>query len=574
MGLCETKKEENKTPQINIIESGDKEGDIKKENERVFPGNGNYFNTDKFDIISKQKEKGICKIMKNENPIGTGFLCYVIGEYKNKRKALITAYHVLGKEDLKIGNEIKLVFNDNKEKIIKIEDIRRIYANENDDITIIEIIDKDNLNKNIILELDDSIYNTNINFKKYEDKSIYILHYPKGMFSSFSDGVVGKIENNIIYHRVATEHGSSGAPILNLDTLKVIGIHQAYDKEENYNEGKILKESIKNFNKENKIKLTLKINESDIGKKIYFLQNKDEFKKHYLKVEFPKLNRDNIVVLIDGEICRYENYYKFPKEGIYNVTIYLNYILKDCTALFCCCKNIIDIDLSSFDTKNVNNMSWMFCDCSDLTNLNLSSFDTKNVTDMSHMFYGCSDLTNLNLSSFDTKNVTDMSWMFRGCSNLTNLNLSSFDTKNVTYMSHMFSDCSNLTNLNLSSFDTKNVTKMSLMFHGCSNLKNLNLSSFDTKNVTNMSWMFENCSKLTNLNLSSFDTKNVTDMEGMFSGCSNLTNLNLSSFDTKNVTNMWEMFRGCSNLTNLDIKQSSFKIKSYSVFDGCDKLNI
>ena len=57
------------------------------------------------------------------------------------------------------------------------------------------------------------------------------------MFSSFSDGVVGKIENNIIYHRVATEHGSSGAPILNLDTLKVIGIHQAYDKEENYNEG-------------------------------------------------------------------------------------------------------------------------------------------------------------------------------------------------------------------------------------------------------------------------------------------------------------------------------------------------
>ena len=173
MGLCETKKKENKTPQINIIEGGDKEGDIKKENERVFPGNGNYFNTDKFDIISKQKEKGICKIMKNENPIGTGFLCNIIGEYLGeykKRKALITAYHVLGKEDLKIGNEIKLVFNDNKEKIIKIEDSRRICANEKDDITIIEIIDKDNLNKNIILELDDSIYN-NTDFKNYEDKS-------------------------------------------------------------------------------------------------------------------------------------------------------------------------------------------------------------------------------------------------------------------------------------------------------------------------------------------------------------------------------------------------------------------
>ena len=196
-----------------------------------------------------------------------------------------------------------------------------------------------------------------------------------------------------------------------------------------------MKESINNFNKENKIKLTLKINKSDIGKKIYFLQNKDEFKKYNSEL---KLNRDNIVVLIDGEICRYENYYKFPKKGIYNVTIYINYILKDCTALFCCCHNIIDIDLSSFDTKNVTNMSYMFYNCSNLTNIDLSSFDTKNVTNMSYMFSYCSNLTNIDLSSFDTKNVTDMSSMFNYCSNLTNIDLSSFDTKNVTNMSNMF----------------------------------------------------------------------------------------------------------------------------------------
>jgi len=306
---------------------------------------------------------------------------------------------------------------------------------------------------------------------------------------------VGKIENNIIYHRVATEHGSSGAPILNLDTLKVIGIHQSYDNEENYNQGIILKESIKNFNKENnKIKLTLEIDKYDIGKKIYFLQNKDGFKKYHFDVDVPKLNRDNIVVLIDGEICRYENYYKFPIEGIYNVTIYINYILKDCTALFCDCKNIIDIDLSSFDTKNVTNMSYMFLGCSKLTNLNLSSFDTKNVTNMSKMFCCCSKLTNLNLSSFDTKNVTDMNWMFFYCWNLTNLNLSSFDTKNVKNMSEMFSYCRNLTNLNLSSFDTKNVTNMSWMFYECSNLTNLdvNKSSFKIKG----DFVFFGCDKL------------------------------------------------------------------------------
>jgi len=45
------------------------------------------------------------------------------------------------------------------------------------------------------------------------------------------------------------------------------------------------------------------------------------------------------------------------------------------------------------------------------------------------MFDGCSNLTNINLSSFDTKNVTNMGSIFSGCSNLTNINLSSFNTK-------------------------------------------------------------------------------------------------------------------------------------------------
>ena len=37
---------------------------------------------------------------------------------------------------------------------------------------------------------------------------------------------------------------------------------------------------------------------------------------------------------------------------------------------------------------------------------------------MSDMFRGCSKLTNINLSSFNTQNVTNMSYMFSRCSNL------------------------------------------------------------------------------------------------------------------------------------------------------------
>ncbi len=63
-------------------------------------------------------------------------------------------------------------------------------------------------------------------------------------------------------------------------------------------------------------------------------------------------------------------------------------------------------------------MSGIFFECSKLTNINLSSFNTQNVTNMSDMFYYCSNLTNINLSSFNTQNVTDMSDMFDGCSKL------------------------------------------------------------------------------------------------------------------------------------------------------------
>ena len=65
------------------------------------------------------------------------------------------------------------------------------------------------------------------------------------------------------------------------------------------------------------------------------------------------------------------------------------------------------------------------------------------------MFYGCSNLTNIDLSSFNTKNVTDMSWMFSGCSNLTNIDLSSFNTENVTNMFYMFDLCYNLKKISI-----------------------------------------------------------------------------------------------------------------------------
>ena len=228
--------------------------------------------------------------------------------------------------------------------------------------------------------------------------------------------------------------------------------------------------------------------------------------------------------------------------------------------------NLTTLNLSNFDTSKVTNMQYMFSEMHSLTTLDLSSFNTSNVTDMNNMFKHVSSLTTLDLSSFNTSNVTDMKAMFSGMHSLTTLDLSSFDTSNVTDMNAMFTtSMSNLTTLNLSSFKTSKVMRMDYMFHGMSNLTTLNLSNFDTSNVTNMYAMFRDMSNLTTLDLSSFNTSKVTNMGEMFRDMSNLTTLNLSSFNTSKVTNMVYMFSGIHSLTTLDL--SSFNTSKVTNMD-------
>ena len=211
-----------------------------------------------------------------------------------------------------------------------------------------------------------------------------------------------------------------------------------------------------------------------------------------------------------------------------------------------------NLDLRSFDTSNVVNMSYMFEGRRFLETLDVSSFDTRNVTDMSGMFYSNYKLTTLNVSNFNTSKVVNMSNMFRNCSGLTSLNLSNFDTQNVTNMRGMFSGLM-LTTIDLSNFNTSKVTNMAQMFSINFRLTSLNLSSFDTRNVTDMSEMFASSRKITSLNVNSFNTSKVTNMAGMFRGLEVLTSLNVANFDTHNVTDMSGMFEDCKSLRTLNV---------------------
>ena len=142
---------------------------------------------------------------------------------------------------------------------------------------------------------------------------------------------------------------------------------------------------------------------------------------------------------------------------------------------------------------------------------------------MEHMFNRCSGLTSLDVSSFNTENVTNMTCIFLGCSGLTSLDVSHFNTKKVTDMSCMFYECGKLTSLDVSHFNTGNVTDMSFMFFNCSALTLLDLTNFNTAKVVDMGGMLIHCSALTTIYVSDkFVTTNVTERRSMFYGCTSL----------------------------------------------------
>ena len=57
-------------------------------------------------------------------------------------------------------------------------------------------------------------------------------------------------------------------------------------------------------------------------------------------------------------------------------------------------------------------MYGMFSECINLVNLDLSNFNTNNVINMSVMFNACESLKYLNLSNFNTKNVKNIFYIF------------------------------------------------------------------------------------------------------------------------------------------------------------------
>lgn len=210
--------------------------------ERHVKGSPYSVDIDILENILEQTKKSICKIICNNDIYGTGFFCFLpFPDKATKLRALITNNHILGKSDIEIGKTIKFtVYNDKMDFKIIIDKSRKVYTNEDYDITIIELKpQKDGIKDDSYLDVDDCIIlddNIEANIKEVlKDKSIYLIHYPGGEKLKKSEGVIISIDEDkyTIHHNSDTNSGSSGSPILNLDNNKLIGIHVGAEKDKN-----------------------------------------------------------------------------------------------------------------------------------------------------------------------------------------------------------------------------------------------------------------------------------------------------------------------------------------------------
>ena len=441
--------------------------------------------------------------------------------------------------------------------ILSINNNRKIYFNSKlYNLSMIEIKPEDNINEKYIFDIN-NIINIKLN-DIYINKRVYLIKSYNGKNIEYLVGIIKNINENNFYIKFLNDIDKQyiGAPIINLEDSKIIGIYAGFDEKFNLNKGIYIKEifdkfskELKEYNNNNEITIVYKITQ----RKIVRLFGK----------EFVENNKDNCKIIIEGK--EYDLSSHFNIENIKNKNRKLTIKLKidsnitNISGMFAECSSLLYVlDISKLNKFNITMMKNMFYGCSNLVSLSdISTLDINNVTNIKNFFYGCSSLTSLpDISNWSTGKITNIKNIFSGCSNLSDLpDISKWNTDNIIDIEGLFNECSSLISLpDISKWNTKNIRNMKNLFYGCSSLTHLpDISKWNTENVFNMKNLFYGCSSLKFLpDISIWNTKNVINIENLFNECRSLTVLpNISKWDISNVTNIKNLFYECSSLTNL-----------------------
>ena len=138
----------------------------------------------------------------------------------------------------------------------------------------------------------------------------------------------------------------------------------------------------------------------------------EDLKKSYIEGK-NNINENNIDIYINDKKIKFNYKYKSNEKGNIQVKFIFNKLITSTNFMFARCSSLQSINLSSFNTTNVKDMSRMFCGCGSLRSINLSSFNTTNVEIMYGMFWGCSFLKkeNVKIGKYGKKFLDEIEYL-------------------------------------------------------------------------------------------------------------------------------------------------------------------
>ena len=131
--------------------------------------------------------------------------------------------------------------------------------------------------------------------------------------------------------------------------------------------------------------------------------------------------------------------------------------------------------------------------------LNLNIIDVSNIDDFQMIFHKLrKDIVNMDLSGWNTINAEIMAATFVNMKYLEQINLSNWDIKNVMTIQDIFFNCCKIKSISLANWKIDNIVNFNGSFGNCKQLKTLDLSNW---NLTydpdvNYSNMFYHCDSL------------------------------------------------------------------------------
>ena len=181
--------------------------------------------------ISDKLYNSIVNIKLKSGLNATGFFMKI--KIKEKEmKCLFTCQHVISEDDINNKITINIYYgkkdNENYRQIKLDKNIRHMRVFNEEDVTLIEIIENDKISENKYLDVD---LNYKHGYNKYKGRNFCSAGYPKDYDGRrcISAGIIKETLDYKFSHTLFTNYGSSGSPICN-ENGDVIGIHTSGDK--------------------------------------------------------------------------------------------------------------------------------------------------------------------------------------------------------------------------------------------------------------------------------------------------------------------------------------------------------